>query len=179
MTASRNQPRLLERVAGGHHHGRGVDPCGWRFTNAPATGSFYNLGETIRAAVTWSQPVTVDTKGANANVRLRLDLGPDDADRGNSRKTMAYESGTGTDTLTFAYAVKPGELDTDGVWLQTQSATVDDLVVFLANGATLQERDDRTSRNTRAGTADHGRRDRARWSRPARRRPRRVRTRRS
>ena len=107
------------------------------FTNAPDSGGTYLLGETIRAAVTWSQAVTVDAKSANANVSLRLDLGADDADRANSRRAMAYVSGSGTDTLTFAYAVKPGEFDADGVWLQTESAT-DATAVFLANGATLR-----------------------------------------
>ena len=49
------------------------------FANAPASGDTYLLGETIRATVTWSKPVTVDAKGANDNVHLRLDLGADDA----------------------------------------------------------------------------------------------------
>ena len=107
------------------------------FTNAPATGDTYVRGEAIRAAVTWSMPVTVDAKGSNANVHLRLDLGPDDANYGNSRKVMRYVSGSGTDTLTFAYAVQPGDMDADGVWVQTESATVHNLVV-RGNGATIR-----------------------------------------
>ena len=124
------------------------------FGNAPPRGDAYRLGDTIRAAVTWSMPVTVDAKGANANVSLRLDLGPDDADRGNSRKRMAYVSGTGTDTLTFEYAVKPGDIDADGVWLQTESAS-DDTAVFLANGATLRNGTTDVAR-TRAGLPTTG-----------------------
>ncbi len=108
-----------------------------RFTSSPASGRTYVEGETIRAAVTWSKPVTVANGGSNANVSLRLDLGADDADRANSRKAMGYVSGSGTDTLTFEYTVKPGDVDADGVWLQTASAT-DATVVFLANGATLR-----------------------------------------
>ncbi|MDE0230037.1 MAG: SwmB domain-containing protein, partial [Spirochaetaceae bacterium] len=81
--------------------------------------------------------MTVDTKGANANVHLRLDLGADDANRGNSRRTMAYVSGSGTDTLTFEYVVQPGDADPDGVWLQTESAAIDFLVAF-SNGATIR-----------------------------------------
>ncbi len=108
-----------------------------RFTNSPASGDTYLLGETIRAEVTWSQPVTVDTKGANANVHLRLDLGADDANRGNSRRTIAYVSGSGTDTLTFEYVVQPGDADPDGVWLQTESAAIDFLVAF-SDGATIR-----------------------------------------
>ena len=108
-----------------------------RFTNSPASGDTYLLGETIRAEVTWSQRVTVDTKGANANVRLRLDLGADDANRGNSRRTMAYVLGSGTDTLVFEYVVKLGDVDRDGVWLQTESEAIDFLVAF-SNGATIR-----------------------------------------
>ena len=107
------------------------------FTSVPASGDTYRLGETIRAAVTWNKPVTVANAGANDNVSLRLDLGPDDADRANSRRSMAYVSGSGTRTLTFAYTVAAGDRDADGVWLQTESAG-DATMVFLANGATLR-----------------------------------------
>ena len=108
-----------------------------RFTSAPALGDSYLPGETIRAEVTWSLPVTVDTKGSDANVSVRLDLGADDANYGNSRRSMGYVSGTGTDTLVFEYEVKPGDVDPDGVWLQTESATSFNLVVY-ANGATIK-----------------------------------------
>ena len=63
------------------------------FANAPASGDTYLLGETIRATVTWSVPVTVDAKGANDNLHLRLDLGADDANYGNSRKVMSLRLG--------------------------------------------------------------------------------------
>ena len=107
------------------------------FANAPASDGTYVLGEAIRAAVTWSQPVTVDAKGSNDNVHLRLDLGPDDASWANSRKAMRYVSGSGTDTLTFEYAVQPGDTDPDGVWVQTESNVSDNLVV-RAKGATIR-----------------------------------------
>ena len=105
------------------------------FTSTPASGDTYGIGETIQAQVTWSQNVTVANGGDNANVSLRLDLGADDADQTNSRRKMGYASGSGTDTLTFEYTVKPGttDIDADGVWLQTDS----DAVVFLESGATI------------------------------------------
>ena len=106
---------------------------GVRFSSTPASGDTYQGGETIRAQATWSKPVTVTTGGSDANVFLRLDLGADDADRTNSRRKMAYASGSGTATLTFEYTVKSGEVDPDGIWLQTLSAT-DDTVVFLGSG---------------------------------------------
>ena len=109
-----------------------------RLTSAPAVGDTYLRGETIRAAVSWSEPVTVDAKGSNDNVALRLDLGADDANYGDSRRSMSYVSGSGTDTLTFEYTVQPGDFDGDGVWVQTESATAHHLVV-LVNGATIRK----------------------------------------
>ena len=47
---------------------------------------------------------------------------------------MGYVSGSGTDTLTFEYVVQATDLDADGVWLQTLSATA---VVFLESGASI------------------------------------------
>ncbi len=129
-----------------------------RFTSSPASGDTYLNGETIAAEVTWSKPVTVANGGSNANVTLRLDLGADDGDRSNSRRAMRYVAGTGTDTLRFEYAVKPGDTDADGVWVQTASGG-DDTVVFLANGATLRNGATDVGR-TRAGlptTGDAGR----------------------
>ena len=120
----------------------GASIRGVSFSTSPAEGDTYRIGETIRAEVTWSQAVTVDAMGDDANVSLRLDLGADDTDPTNSRRKMAYVSGTGTDTLTFEYTVQHGETDADGVWLQT-FLTVEGLVVFrdtvvsLQNGATL------------------------------------------
>ena len=105
--------------------------------DSDGAGDTYLIWETIQAEVTWSQPVTVDAMGDDANVSLRLDLGADDTDLTNSRKKMAWTGeGSGTDTLTFEYQVQPGEMDGDGVWLQTASAS-DDTVVFLENGATI------------------------------------------
>ena len=103
------------------------------FTSIPALGDTYLIGETIQAQVTWSQNVTVSNGGDDANVSLRLDLGADDNDQTNSRRKMAYVSGSGTDTLTFEYTVQPADMDSDGVWLQTDS----DAVVFLESGATI------------------------------------------
>ena len=114
-----------------------------RFTSSPThdadsdgTADTYLIGETIQAQVTWSQNVTVANGGDDANVSLRLDLGDDDADPANSQRKMAYVSGSGTGTLTFGYTVQRNDMDSDGVWLQTASAT-DDTIVFLENGATL------------------------------------------
>ena len=113
---------------------------GARFTSSPASGDTFGIGETIQAKVTWSQTVTVANGGADDNVSLRLDLGADDANLANSRRKMAWTGdGSGTDTLTFEYTVGSGgtDMDSDGVWLQTATAT-DDTVVFLESGATIK-----------------------------------------
>ncbi len=115
-----------------------------RFTSSPAydanrdgVGDTYLVGETIQAQVTWSQPVTVSNGGADANVSLRVDLGTDDSNLANSLRKMTWTGeGSGTDTLTFEYSVQRLDKDSDGVWLQTASAT-DDTVVFLSSGATI------------------------------------------
>ena len=130
-----------------------------RFTNAPASDGTYGIGETIQAQVTWSRPVTVSNGGDDANVSLRLDLGADDNDLTNSQRKMAYVSGSGTNTLTFEYTVRPGtaDIDADGVWLQTLSDS-DNTVVFLENGATLTGGNPATNNalRTRAGLPTTG-----------------------
>ena len=141
----------------------GASIRGARLTSSPASGDTFKIGETIQAQVTWSQPVTVANGGADRNVSLRLDLGVDDTDLTNSRRKMAYVSGSGTDTLTFEYVVGFGgtDMDTDGVWLQTASAT-DNTVVFLESVATITggNPDSNTAVRTRVNmptTGDAGR----------------------
>ncbi len=110
-----------------------------RFTSSPASGDTFGIGETIQAQVTWSRPVTVANGGHDRNVSLWLDLGADDSNLADSRRKMTWTGeGSGTDTLTFEYTVGFGgtDMDTDGVWLQTASAT-DNTVVFLESGATI------------------------------------------
>ena len=117
----------------------GASIRGARLTSSPASGDTYRIGEAIQAQVTWSRPVTVANGGADRNVSVRLDLGADDTDLTNSRRKMTWTGeGSGTDTLTFEYVVGVGgtDMDSDGVWLQTASAT-DNTVVFLESVATI------------------------------------------
>ena len=124
-----------------------------KFTSSPAAGDTYKTGEKIKAQVTWSKPVTVANGGSDDNVSLRLDLGADDTNLTNSRRKMAYVSGSGTTALTFEYTVVAGaDLDSDGLWLQTASAT-DDTIVFLENGATLTGGNPATSNAARTQPA--------------------------
>ena len=87
-----------------------------------AYGAFdtYVAGDEIRIDVKFSEPVAVTGGG---DVRLRLDLGTDDATPGNSRKTLTHPSMlNGGRTLRFSYAVTSSDTDPDGVWVQTDAA---------------------------------------------------------
>ena len=77
----------------------------------------YVVGDEIRIDVKFNEPVVVTGGG---DVRLRLDLGTDDATPGNSRKTLTHPSMlNGGRTLRFSYAVTSSDTDPDGVWVQT------------------------------------------------------------
>ena len=65
----------------------------------------YAEGDTVRVALTFGGAVAVVTEGGTP--RLKLDLGGDD---GTGERWAAYESGSGTATLTFAWqAAAPDE----------------------------------------------------------------------
>ena len=71
----------------------------------PGDDATYAAGDIVRVAVTFSEAVEVDT--ANGTPRLKLDL---DEDEGSGGRWAAYESGSVTDTLTFAWqATVPDE----------------------------------------------------------------------
>ena len=65
----------------------------------------YAAGDTVRVAVTFDEAVAVETE--DGTPRLKLDLGGDD---GTGERWAAYEDGSGTRTLTFAWtAAAPDE----------------------------------------------------------------------
>ena len=71
----------------------------------PGDDATYAAGDAVRVAVTFGEAVDVDTAGGTP--RLKLDLGGDD---GAGERWAAYESGSGTETLTFAWtAAAPDE----------------------------------------------------------------------
>ena len=115
----------------------GASIVGVKFTSSPASGDVYRAGDAIRAQVTWSQPVTVANGGSNDNVSLRLDLGADGGDQVTNRRKLAYASGSGTDTLTFEYTVQTGDVDPDGVRLQTDPDGLG-TEVFLENEGVIR-----------------------------------------
>ena len=74
-------------------------------SSSPAGGDTYSHGESIEVTLTFSSLVEVSDSPS-----IRLRMGDDD-----TRRDAAYSSGSGTDTLVFAYQVNSGDLDTDGV----------------------------------------------------------------
>ncbi len=78
-------------------------PAAPAITSDPGDDDTYKTGDKITVAVTFNEPVTV---GGTPSLNLTI---------GGGTKRADYESGSGTDTLTFAYTVKAGEEDTDGI----------------------------------------------------------------
>ena len=119
------------------------------------TADTYVSGDTINVDVTFSEAVTVT--GGNANVRMRLDLGADDTNRGNSRRTMSLASQRNSNTtLRFGYTVVATDEDTDGIWVQTATAA-NTQVVFLAGSATIASTANGTAANlTKSGLDTSG-----------------------
>ncbi len=77
----------------------------------PGSDRTYAAGDEIQVTMTFSE--TVEVRGTP---QLSLELG------GGSR-AAAYEGGTGTAALVFAYEVADGESDTDGVGVEADSLT--------------------------------------------------------
>ena len=74
----------------------GTSPASVAITSDTGDDDTYGLGETIRVQLTFSEAVDVTGKP-----RLKIDLNP----AGRGEKLMWYESGSGTNSLTFARKV--------------------------------------------------------------------------
>ena len=125
------------------HDGLGHDPAhkvDWRLAPAaagtvPVTGvevvsdagedDTYALGETVRVRVTFGEAVEVDTAGGAP--RLRIDMDPAGW---WGEKWAAYEGGSGTESLTFAYEVVQPNLSTQGIAVLADT--------LEANGGTIR-----------------------------------------
>ena len=103
------------------------EATGVAIVSSPADGDTYALGETIRVAVTFDEAVDVDTAGGTP--ALTIDMDP--ADWGE--KQAAYESGTGTQTLTFVHAVVEPNYSTQGVAVLANS-------LALGGGGTIRSK---------------------------------------
>ena len=99
----------------------------------------YVRGDRILVDMEFNKPVTVA-----GTPRLRLDLGPDNADLvDGSRRTADMDKVlNGGRTLRFAYTVTAGDRDTDGVWVQTGGGNS---VVFTPGATTVTDADSGTA----------------------------------
>ena len=131
-----------------------VQIVSWPSHDANGRGRYdtYIRGETILVDVVFNGPVRV---GGDANVVVRLDLGEDDGDPDNSRRTATLQSVRYGDTvLRFAYTVADGDTDSDGVWVQTGA---NDTVLFTPGSATVTGVDSGIAANrTKGGLKTEG-----------------------
>ena len=106
-TGTEADPALPEMPDQNGHTVYGFLPSatGTTVTSSPANGDTYRHGETIEVSLTLSSVVVVSDSPS-----IRIRMGDDD-----TRRDAVYSSGSGTDTLVFAYEVSSGDLDTDGI----------------------------------------------------------------
>ena len=88
-------------------------------TAEPPAGS-YKAGSVLNFTTSFWSPVVVDTAGGTPRLALTV---------GTSTKYATYAAGSGSDTLTFSYTVQSGDVDADGI-------TVDSTSIEL-NGGTI------------------------------------------
>jgi hypothetical protein len=88
---------------------------------ATTADGLYGAGATILLAVTFDQTVTVDTAGGVPTLQLET---------GATDRVATYVGGSGTNTLTFAYVVQPGDATPDLDYLATDA--------LVLNGATIR-----------------------------------------
>ena len=98
-----------------------------RVSSTPEEGDTYGPGETIRVTVAFSEAVAV--AGAP---RLKIDMDP--ADWG--AKWAAYEGGSGTAELTFAYTVVEPNESTQGIAVLANSLELNDGTIESASSGT-------------------------------------------
>ena len=88
---------------------------GITFSSPPRT---YAIGDRIRVTVTFSEAVEVTTTD-DSGPQLELDIG------GEARRAL-YVSGTGSSATVFAYTVRAGDEDRDGIAIGADSLSVPD-----------------------------------------------------
>ena len=94
-------------------------------TSDPGADETYGIGDTIRVTVTFGAAVTVDTGGGRPRIQLRIGGGDPE-----HRKWADYKSGSGSEALVFAYTVRYGDTDPNGIYIAENE-------LFL-NGGTIQ-----------------------------------------
>ena len=117
------QPQTAHKVGTNPNQSPSVSSLA--ITSNAGPDNTYKMGDKIQVQVTFSESVDVtDTP------QLTLKIG-------DVEKTAAYESGTGTASLVFAYTVASGDEDTDGIEIETSQLD--------RNGGTINATDDPTT----------------------------------
>ena len=84
----------------------------------PGDDDTYGAGEAIRVRLTFGETVTVDTAGGTPRMKIRMNLTW-------GEKWAAYEGGSGTNALTFAYTVRPVNATPHGVAVLANTLELD------------------------------------------------------
>ena len=98
--------------------GTGSSVTGVAVVSDPGDDDTYGLGETIRVRLTFGEAVTVDTAGGTPRMKIRMNLTW-------GEKWAAYEGGSGTNALTFAYTVRPVNATPHGVAVLANTLELD------------------------------------------------------
>ncbi len=85
----------------------------------------YKVGDTIYETVTFDQVVTVDAAGGAPTLLLET---------GTVDRKASYVSGSGTNTLTFAYTVQAGDVSTDLDYASTAALALNGAVIRNGSG---------------------------------------------
>ena len=96
----------------------GSSVTGVAVVSDPGDDDTYGLGETIRVRLTFGEAVTVDTAGGTPRMKIRMNLTW-------GEKWAAYEGGSGTNALTFAYTVRPVNATPHGVAVLANTLELD------------------------------------------------------
>lgn len=89
---------------------------------AVPAGGIYKTDQELSFTVTFDEAVNVDVGGGSPYVALTLASG--------GQTFATYKSGSGTDTLTFAYKIQKGDADADGVQVASS---------ITLNGGTIRD----------------------------------------
>ena len=122
-------------------------------TNSDNTADTYVIGDTITIDFTFNEPVQYGGSDIS-RIRMRLDLGADDTNYNNSGKVLRSPTISGS-RLRFSYTVVAGDLDADGIWIQTNSAT-SEIVLFGPDLHLLTDSSNNAVRKTFSGLATTG-----------------------
>ena len=92
---------------------------------APGGDGTWDAGETVEVAVTFEEPVTVDTEAGTPTLRARV---------GAASYAIPYATGTGTDTLTFAVTREDGSAPAPTVIVEGDSLALNEGTIRSTGG---------------------------------------------